>query len=192
MKNKKNGFTLVEVILTIALIGIVTPIIYSLLFSGQKSFKLGTEEVYEQQDHRLLRNQLAKELRFATYLSNDKPKRDSDDNKYKKYYSIELEDEKIIKKEYKKSDDLPTSNGQILSSFKGGEIDFDFRWDFLFVEYKDEEDKIIEEFTILLENSKLKKEYLNLEDSKINEQEKIYYAMFQDREEINSIKGEIK
>lgn len=75
MKNKAKGFTLVEVILVLALIGVMTPIIYSVFFAGQKGFEVSVEQVQEQGDHRILRDYLVKELRDVSYITNGEPKK---------------------------------------------------------------------------------------------------------------------
>ena len=86
MKNKARGFTLIEVILVLALIGAMTPIVYSVFFGGQKGFEVSVEQVHEQADHRLLRDYLVKELRDVSYIANEKPE------KYDRYYSLEIID----------------------------------------------------------------------------------------------------
>lgn len=176
MKNKRYGFTLLEVILTLALIGIVIPLIYSLFFSGQKSFKLGTEEVYEQQDHRQLRDYLVKELRYIDKLS-DEPLSGGD---YEKYYSLELEDNKIIKAEYKNSDSGSTDATVILSSIEEEEIHLTLTNNILAVKYKykdQEEDQQADNFVFLLENSEQGTGSFKITKSG---SDKLYYAMTED------------
>ena len=100
MKNKARGFTLIEVILVLALIGAMTPIIYSVFFGGQKGFEVSVEQVQEQADHRILRDYLVKELRYVSYIANEKPE------KYEIYYSLEIDENKELKKtEYEKKEE---------------------------------------------------------------------------------------
>lgn len=89
MKTKRQGFTLLELVLVVALVGVVTAVSYSILFAGEKSFEVGVDKGQAQADQRILREFLVKELRYASYL-----KKDPNDNLIKKsydtYYSLEL------------------------------------------------------------------------------------------------------
>lgn len=97
IKNNK-GLTLIELILVVAIAGIVIQISHSLLFAGTKGFESGRDEGLTQEDFRIIREVLVKELRYVAYLDTQEPDLD-------KYYSLELkvndnESYSFLKKEY--------------------------------------------------------------------------------------------
>lgn len=105
---KHKGFTLIEVILTLAIIGIVIQLSYSLLFSGTKSFQVGRDKGLSQQDFRIVQEILKKEIRYVKYLNNIAPEDDVNET-YEKYYSLELKENddesySFIRKEYVKDE----------------------------------------------------------------------------------------
>lgn len=79
MRNIK-GITLVEVILTLALVALVIPVIYSIFFAGSTSHNVSTSKGFAQQDLRIASDFLTSELRLATDIS----KVDYENNEY--YY----------------------------------------------------------------------------------------------------------
>jgi prepilin-type N-terminal cleavage/methylation domain-containing protein len=84
MKNKHNnrGMTLIEVLLSIAIFAIVLQVGYSMFFSGNKSFIIGSNRGHAQQDARIVAEHLNKELRYSSILS--------DSNLTGRYFSIEI------------------------------------------------------------------------------------------------------
>lgn len=87
MQNKRQGFTLLELVLVVALVGVVTAVSYSILFAGEKSFEVGVDKGIAQEDQRILREFLVKELRYVSYLKNVEP----DEDEYDYYYLLEME-----------------------------------------------------------------------------------------------------
>ncbi|OLS02739.1 PilW family protein [Tissierella creatinophila] len=83
MKNNRKGFTLVEVILVLALIGVIITVSYSIFFTGQKSFEVGIDKGLAQEDNRILREYLVRELRYITYFNSQKPNSQN-------YYSLKI------------------------------------------------------------------------------------------------------
>lgn len=101
MKKNRTGFTLVELMLVVALIGVVSSVAYSIFFTGQKSFEVGMKKGEEQADHRILREYLVKELRYIQELYLKDPVGKG----LIKYYSLKVEkkeEEKyqLVKKTY--------------------------------------------------------------------------------------------
>lgn len=80
----KKGFTLIEVILSIAIMAIVIQVGYSLFFTGNKSFEIGIDKGFAQQDARIVAEHLNRELRFSSKLSED--------SLTGRYFSIEVLD----------------------------------------------------------------------------------------------------
>lgn len=69
MRNRK-GITLVEVILTLALVALVIPVVYSVFFAGSTSHSISTSKGFAQQNIRMAADILTSELRFVTDISN--------------------------------------------------------------------------------------------------------------------------
>lgn len=70
-RNRK-GITLLEVIIAIAIAAIVFQLIYSMFFAGNKSFAVGKDRGFAQQDTRIFSIHLTNELRYASILSEDR------------------------------------------------------------------------------------------------------------------------
>lgn len=110
MRFKKNkgqqGVTLVELLFAVVLMGIIIQVSYSIFFVGTKSFQTGVDRGMNQDDFRMLREVLAKELRNASYLGLNEPDSStSQDKSYSTYYSLEIEKDLeegyyLLKKEY--------------------------------------------------------------------------------------------
>ena len=71
MPKKNRGLTLIELIITLALIGLVLQVVYSLLFTGNNSFVLNTNKGFTQQEARLLGDIINSELRNITNMTTD-------------------------------------------------------------------------------------------------------------------------
>lgn len=73
MKDQRNGFTLVEVVVTIALIAIIIPIIYNFISFGGNVFSKGTVKAETQNDVNLIAYKITNQLRSVGEISlNDK------------------------------------------------------------------------------------------------------------------------
>jgi uncharacterized repeat protein (TIGR02543 family)/prepilin-type N-terminal cleavage/methylation domain-containing protein len=70
VKNKK-GITLIEVILTLAILAIVIPVVYSVFFAGVTSYSFSTNKGFAQQDLRRTADYLTNELRFVTDINDE-------------------------------------------------------------------------------------------------------------------------
>lgn len=64
-KNKKNGFTLVEIIVSIAIVGMILSILISMNVFGGKTFKRGSDRSQNQYDVRMAADFITKKLRYA-------------------------------------------------------------------------------------------------------------------------------
>lgn len=69
MTRKKNGFTLIEVVVTIALIGIIVPILYNFISFGGNIFSKGTTKADTQNDVNLIAYKITNDLRTASHIS---------------------------------------------------------------------------------------------------------------------------
>lgn len=69
MKNKRNGFTLIEIVVTIALIAIVIPIIYNFISFGGNVFSKGTVKAETQNDVNLIAYKITNQLRTVGEIS---------------------------------------------------------------------------------------------------------------------------
>lgn len=72
LKLNNKGLTLVEVIVTIAIIGVILPVVYSIFSLGNISFISTRDRGLSQQEARILAEHLNNELRYATDISNSK------------------------------------------------------------------------------------------------------------------------
>lgn len=151
-KYNNKGFTLVELLITLAIMGIVIQLIYSLFFVGNKSFNISKNKGFAQQDVRIASIFLIDELRTVEKISNI--------GLTGKYYSLRLENGKIFRKVHNgdgSEPDLYISNNIDNINFKyTKEIKMEIIN--IFIEAKegelkrDEQSKEID-FNILLENS---------------------------------------
>lgn len=69
MKDKRNGFTLIEVVVTIALIAIIIPIIYNFISFGGNVFSKGTVRAETQNDVNLIAYKITNQLRKVGEIS---------------------------------------------------------------------------------------------------------------------------
>lgn len=106
--------TLLEVLIAAAIASIVISLLYSIFFLGNKSFTVSKEMGFAQQDARLMSTVITKELRtaMAIEISNDLNSPHSIKEKLSnlniteeiEYYSLEVEDQQLIKKQYNNGD----------------------------------------------------------------------------------------
>ena len=97
MKNIKfdnKGLTLIELIVTIAIMGIALQMIYSLFFVGNKSFNFGKNKGFAQQNARTVSELLINELRTAKDI------RFNEGTIKEEHFSLEVDNENLIKKTY--------------------------------------------------------------------------------------------
>lgn len=87
---RRNGFTLIELIVVLVLIGIVIQMGYSMLLFGNNTFNLSTSRGLSQQNVRLAENLLSNELKYIRELSLDESQFLS------KYYSMRYENGELI------------------------------------------------------------------------------------------------
>jgi|GEM_PF-1886270 len=78
---KRKGITLIELVLVIALIGIIIPVLTSTFFVGNKSFSVSRDIGFVQQDLRLATMFAENELRLISDISLDIP----ESNRYYKF-----------------------------------------------------------------------------------------------------------
>ncbi|MCR3955096.1 MAG: hypothetical protein NUK57_02300 [Gudongella sp.] len=87
MSNQRKGISLIELVLTIALVGIFTQVIYSVFFIGNASHKYSTNLGFAQQDTRYISDFLTKELRYVTNMTDNIEMAKGETN----FYSLEVE-----------------------------------------------------------------------------------------------------
>ena len=75
-----NGFTLVELLVVIAVAGLLLTVVLSLLLSGFENFNLGTDRAESQNDVRLVENIVHNELRNARSIKVGDDLRDYEDD----------------------------------------------------------------------------------------------------------------
>ena len=86
MKYYRKGITLIELVLTIALMGVVLQVVYSILFVGNTSYSISTNKGFAQQDVRIVGDFVKSELKHITQMSVS-------DNYVDEYYSLRIKDE---------------------------------------------------------------------------------------------------
>lgn len=88
MKNRK-GVTLLEVLISIAIIGIALQLILSILISGNSTYDIVTKKGYAQQDIRMIGDYITSELKYVSIITNDV---DTVQNEFTgNYYSLEVQ-----------------------------------------------------------------------------------------------------
>lgn len=84
MKEFRKGVTLIELVLVLALVGIVLQVVYSIFFVGNVSYSISSNKGFSQQDVRILGDFLISELKYITEMSTTDVYVDS-------YYSIKID-----------------------------------------------------------------------------------------------------
>ncbi|MBV1757627.1 MAG: InlB B-repeat-containing protein [Dethiosulfatibacter sp.] len=88
---RRKGVTLIELMLTLAIVGLVLMVVYSVLFAGTTSHSISTSKGFAQQDIRIASDFLTNELRYVTDISDE-------DYAYSEYYSLRINNEgKLVK-----------------------------------------------------------------------------------------------
>ncbi len=101
MKRRK-GITLIELVLTVALVGLVTQVVYSVFFAGTASYSVSTNKGFSQQDVRLVSDFLNRELKYISEFT------DTQSDLANNYYSLKIEEidgsNRLIKSHYEYDD----------------------------------------------------------------------------------------
>src|SRR5690554_877494 len=102
MLGNRKGLSLIELVLTVALVGIVIQVIYSVFFVSTTSYSVSTNKGFSQQDVRLVSDFMANEIKYVSIFSDMQS--DFSDN----YYSLSIEEidgnKKLVKKLYNYND----------------------------------------------------------------------------------------
>lgn len=98
----KKGVTLIELIVVIAIVGIIATVIVNIFVSGNMTFNKSKSRSAEQMDVRLVIQIINKELRYATDIGQPKNKESlgSDGEEYK-YIYFDKVSKKIMKQDGK-------------------------------------------------------------------------------------------
>lgn len=84
MNNFRKGISLIELVLTIALVSIVIQVVYSVYFVGNTSYSISTNKGFSQQDVRIAGDFISSELKYITDVSST--------NMYvDEYYSLKID-----------------------------------------------------------------------------------------------------
>ncbi len=75
--DKNHGFTLIEVVIAVAIIGVILSAIFSFYFSGWDVFDFSREKIKFQRDHRLIELWISRYARKAVEI-NDNPAGDDE------------------------------------------------------------------------------------------------------------------
>lgn len=123
MKNiryNNKGITLIELIITLAIMIVVLQTIYSIFFVGNKSFNIGKNKGFAQQEGRIVADFINNELRVAKKISEDRL--------MEKHYSLSLNNNgQLSKKTYNEDGSEDVNEEKILSKnlrgikFKGAD-----------------------------------------------------------------------
>jgi prepilin-type N-terminal cleavage/methylation domain-containing protein len=65
----ENGLTLIELVVTLAMIGFVILALYTFYFSGLKSWHRGIDQMEHQQNARIAMDKMIRELRYASEVA---------------------------------------------------------------------------------------------------------------------------
>lgn len=148
LKLNNKGMTLIELLIVLAIMGIILQVVYSVFFLGNKSFTISKNKGFSQQDARLVTEIVTKELRNAKKIDIDESKFNED------YYTLEFEEEnnRLIRRD-KDKNKAPTviaegSIEEILFNYSE-EIDGIIK---VTITTREKDEKYKLDFDILLEN----------------------------------------
>lgn len=118
MKRNVKGITLIEVVLTLAILGIVITSIYTVFFAGQNAFSTGTNKGLAQESVRLAEVFLTDELKNTTGFIS---KGDFENKmiKNQKIYRLKYEKEYLLLSEYKYNVENSSYDQKDLRKLKG-------------------------------------------------------------------------
>lgn len=91
-KYNNKGVTLIELLIVLAIIGIVLQVLYSIFFIGNKSFNTSKNKGFAQQDSRIAYTYITNELKTAKFISPNQLTG--------KYYSLRFENGELYKDLY--------------------------------------------------------------------------------------------
>lgn|GEM_PF-1979121 len=112
----RKGISLIELILTVALLGIVIQVVYSVFFVSTASYSVSTNKGFSQQDVRLVSDFITNEIKYVSAISDNQL--DFTDN----YYSLKVEEvdgiSRIVKTlyTYDDKDNEDPSDDEIITS----------------------------------------------------------------------------
>lgn len=104
MMNKK-GVSLIELVVTVAIVALVIQVVYAVFFAGTISHSISTSKGFAQQDIRLASDFITNELRYVTDIS-------SEDFEFNEYYSLRISNEGTLTKTkhlYQEDDSIETT-----------------------------------------------------------------------------------
>ncbi|MCB2307954.1 prepilin-type N-terminal cleavage/methylation domain-containing protein [Clostridium estertheticum] len=114
-KNKcfhKGGFTLVELIVTIAIMLMVITMVFSIGNFGNRYFKKTNIQIYNQEAVRLVGDYIKQDIRFAKVINSDKTIVKKQNEK-SNYYALLYKGGHLVKQVIKNSDDTLVSEKTI-------------------------------------------------------------------------------
>ena len=112
-RKKNQGFTIIEMVIGIALLGIMMFLIIPFLFAGNAIFHESTDQSNAQQNVRTIGDFITEELRLAKSISSTEP------SSIKPYYQLEIKTDGGEKQlVYKKETDTQTTTTKIGNPIK--------------------------------------------------------------------------
>ncbi|WP_071138572.1 prepilin-type N-terminal cleavage/methylation domain-containing protein [Sporanaerobacter sp. PP17-6a] len=100
----KKGFTLVELILSLALLSVVLLLVFNIYFLGKNIFDRSVHERGMQGNVRIAVDKVTEEIRTADFITSEVPE-DGEINGKDEYYSIEIDGDELIKTKYPENEE---------------------------------------------------------------------------------------
>ncbi len=102
--HNNEGFTLVELLVSLLLIGVLLGLIFFIYFYGTNTFNKGSKQTFVQQDTRIISEIITKEIRNSKAISNNLSNVLSADDNY--YFELLFDANQLVKKKYNKVGDV--------------------------------------------------------------------------------------